>query len=83
MENKVYVVTATSIYGPEVDTNVFVFSTFEEAQEKFVELKEDNKQDCEHLGTLIDTPLVYESYDEQSGDMHYLYQILERKVGMN
>lgn len=77
---KIYVVTATSIYGPEVDTNVFVFKTMEEAKEKFNELKEDNKQDCEHLGTLIDTPLVYESYDEQSGDMHYLYQILEREV---
>ena len=80
MENKVYVVTATSIYGPEVDTNVFVFKTMEEATKKFEELKEYNKQECDHLGTIIDTSLVYESYDEQSGDMHYLYQILERGV---
>lgn len=78
MGNKVYIVTVTGAYGPEVDTNVSVRDTLEKAQEKFEEFIKKEKE-CFKGSKVIKSKTRCEIYNEYK-DYVAIVQILEREV---
>lgn len=81
MGNKIYVVTATSVYGPDISTNVYVKSTLEEAKEKFEELIEKCKKSADREITIDrSTPYKCEIQEDFDSDWTEVIQIFERKV---
>lgn len=81
MENKVYVVTATSVYGPDITTNVYVRSTLEQAKEKFEELIQKCKKSTDREITIDrNTPYKCEIQEDFDSDWTEVFQIFEREV---
>ena len=81
MENKVYAVTATSVYGPDISTNVYVKSTLEEAKKKFEELIEKCKKSTDREITINrNTPYKCEIQEDFDSDWAEVIQIFEREV---
>lgn len=81
MENKVYVVTATSVYGPDITTNVYVRSTLEQAKEKFEELIQKCKKSTDREITIDrNTPCKCEIQEDFDSDWTEVFQIFEREV---
>ena len=80
MENKVYVVTATSVYGPDITTNVYVRSTLEQAKEKFEELIQKCKRSTSRKLSEYRSEFKCEISEDMDSDWVDVYQIFEREV---
>lgn len=80
MENKVYVVTATSVYGPDITTNVYVRSTLEQAKEKFEELIKKCKKSTDRDIVETRSEFKCEIEEDLDSDWTEVFQIFEREV---
>ena len=80
MGNKVYIVTATSVYGPDISTNVYVKSTLEEAKEKLEELIKKCKKSTNRKLSEYRDEFKCEISEDIDSDWVDVYQIFEREV---